>query len=179
MILMGQTFGFVDNLQDWELFVRACIHLAQLSISLLLLKYNAASHPLKVSPLLPPLLTNIISVQSIDIERLAIFSLTNLSSLLMLLLSNTQQPLVSKHYIVICFPDLTARQNSLSLDKNFQSIYSYERIQLGKLVNLRTMTISITESKRLTIIQEMTRWHDQRRSVTLLQFPPTILFKNH
>ena len=29
MILMGQTFGFVDNLQDWELFVRACIHLVQ------------------------------------------------------------------------------------------------------------------------------------------------------
>ena len=44
-------------------------------------------------------------------------------------------------YLVLGFPDELVRQNSLSLDNYFSSIASYERVQLGKLVNTRTMSV--------------------------------------
>ena len=55
-------------------------------------------------------------------------------------------------YIVLCFLDLTASQDPLSLDRYFQSVCPDERIQLGKIINTRTMSISITELKGLAII---------------------------
>ena len=72
-------------------------------------------------------------------------------------------------YIVLGFPDLTARQNPLNLDKYSQLVCSYERIQLGKLVNSRSMSFGITEPKRLAMIQELAHWHDHRNAFTLLQ----------
>ena len=86
-----------------------------------------------------------------------------------LVIKNEMTASVEALYLFFGFPDLTARQDPLSLDKCFQSVWSFERIQLGKLVNSRTMTINVTESKRLAMIQELTHWHDQRRSFMLLQ----------
>ena len=67
-------------------------------------------------------------------------------------------------YIVLGFPEETIRQNPLSLDKYFQSICSYERVQLGKLVNTRKMSVGITETKRLAMITELSNWHSKRKA---------------
>ena len=72
-------------------------------------------------------------------------------------------------YMVLGYPDITARQDALSLDKFLQSICSYQRDQLGVLINTRSMTIGLAEQKRLTMIDELTHWHQGRRSFTLLQ----------
>ena len=55
-------------------------------------------------------------------------------------------------YIVLGFSDETIRQNLLSPDKYFQSIYSYGHVQLGKLINARKMPVYIIEKKRLDMI---------------------------
>ena len=45
-------------------------------------------------------------------------------------------------HIILRFP-----QNNLSLDKYFESSCSYERIQLGIIINTSKMTIVLTEKK--------------------------------
>ena len=45
-------------------------------------------------------------------------------------------------YIILGFPDTSIRQDPLSLDKYFESVCSYERIQLGVKVNTRKMVIN-------------------------------------
>ena len=72
-------------------------------------------------------------------------------------------------YIVLGFPNLTSRQSPLSLDKYPQSVCSYERIQLGKFINSRSMNFGITKPKHLAMIQELVHWHDHRKEFTLLQ----------
>ena len=72
-------------------------------------------------------------------------------------------------YIILGFPNTTVRQDALSLDKYFESVCSYERIQLGIKVNTGTMSKGLTENKRLSILDELSHWHNKRRSFTLLQ----------
>ena len=72
-------------------------------------------------------------------------------------------------YIALGFPDLTARQNPLSLDKYSQSVCSYEQLQLDTLVKSRLMSFGITNTARLAMIQEFVHWHDYRKAFTLLQ----------
>ena len=72
-------------------------------------------------------------------------------------------------YLVLGFPDELVRQNELSLDKYFQSIASYECVQLGKLVNTRTMSVGITDVRRHTMVTELTNWPKKRKCFTLLQ----------
>ena len=72
-------------------------------------------------------------------------------------------------YIVLGFTDETIRQKPLNLDKYFQSICSYERVQLGNLVNTKKMSVIITEKKRLDMITEFSNWHTKWKSFTLLQ----------
>ena len=50
-------------------------------------------------------------------------------------------------YIVIGFPEIEKRQNPLSLDKYFESLCSYERIQLGIDIKTREMSVGLTEKK--------------------------------
>ena len=71
--------------------------------------------------------------------------------------------------IVLSFPDLERRQNALSLDKYFETTCSYKRIQLGINVNTRTMTVGLTDIKRIAMLDELSHWHTKRRSFTLLQ----------
>ena len=72
-------------------------------------------------------------------------------------------------YIILGFPDLEKRQNPLSLDKYFESVCSYERVQLVITINTRTMTLSLTEIKRLAMLDELSHWHKKRKSFNLLQ----------
>ena len=50
-------------------------------------------------------------------------------------------------YIILGFPEIGKGQDVLSLDKYFQSVCSYERIQLGIKVNTRTVSIELTQKK--------------------------------
>ena len=72
-------------------------------------------------------------------------------------------------YLVLGFPDELVRQNPLSLDKYFQSITFYERVQLGKLVNTRTMSVGITDTRRHAMVTELTNWPKKRKGFALLQ----------
>ena len=72
-------------------------------------------------------------------------------------------------YIILGFPETEKRQNALSLDKYFESVCSYERIQLGINVNTRTMSIGLTDKKRLSMLDELSHWHKKRKSFTLMQ----------
>ena len=58
-------------------------------------------------------------------------------------------------YIIFGSPDEYLRQNPLSLDKYYQSICSYQRIQLGKQINTRTMMVSITKEKLIKMVIEI------------------------
>ena len=60
-------------------------------------------------------------------------------------------------------------QDAFSLDKFLQFICSFERDQLGVLLNTRSMTVGLAESKRFLMIEELGHWHTSRRSFTLLQ----------
>ena len=72
-------------------------------------------------------------------------------------------------YIILGFPNTEVRQNALSLDKYFDSVCSHERIQLGILINTRTLSVSLTEKRRLSMLDEMSHWHKKRKSFTLIQ----------
>ena len=72
-------------------------------------------------------------------------------------------------YMILGYPDIKKRQNPLSLDKYFESVCSYTRIQLGISVNTRTMMIYLTDKKRMAMLDELSHWHKDRKSFTLLQ----------
>ena len=56
-------------------------------------------------------------------------------------------------YKILGYPDKSARQNCLSLDKFYVAICSYLKIQLGKEINTRTMLVTMTEEKISKLIQ--------------------------
>ena len=72
-------------------------------------------------------------------------------------------------YIVLGYPDLEKRQSPLSLEKYFESICSYMRIQLGIQLNTKLMSIALTDDKRLAMVAELSHWHKKRRGFTLMQ----------
>ena len=72
-------------------------------------------------------------------------------------------------YSVLGFPETAKRHDPLSLDKYFESVCSYIRTQLGIVINTRDMSIGLSEKKRLSILDELSHWHNRRRSFTLLQ----------
>ena len=71
-------------------------------------------------------------------------------------------------YIVLGYSNVEIRQSPLSLDKYYQSICSYKRIQLGKVVNTMTLGVGITEDKRFKMVAELSNWpHKKRKYFTL------------
>ena len=76
-------------------------------------------------------------------------------------------------YIILGYPYITVRQDALSLDNFVQSIYSYQRDQLGAFINTRSMTVGLAEQKRLLMIDEITHWHKGRRSFPFSKGPPS------
>ena len=72
-------------------------------------------------------------------------------------------------YIILGSPENDTRQNPLSLDKYCKPICSYERMQLGISINTRSMSIRLTQKKRIAMIKELSHWHKNRKSFTLLQ----------
>jgi hypothetical protein len=65
------------------------------------------------------------------------------------------------------FADEEKRKFALSLDKYFKTKCSFEREQLGLLVNTRQMRVSLPASKLKKLIEIAKHWHSHRRSYTL------------
>ena len=166
IIPMVETFGYVHSPQDWEPFARARAHLVRdpshcrdlLAKSKSIIDQVESSKPPTEGVSFIPASPDKHHQGIVDISRISynMFVDNSLFVAVAIVIKHTMTASIEVLYIVLGFLDLTARQDSLSLDKDFQSIYSYERIELRKLVNSRTMTISLTEPKRITVIQELT-----------------------
>ncbi|MGH3053954.1 MAG: hypothetical protein ACRDL7_03130, partial [Gaiellaceae bacterium] len=72
-------------------------------------------------------------------------------------------------YRILGAPAEEIRQSALSKDKFFESKCSYERKQLGILINTRTMTVALPPEKRARLLTMLSHWHKGRRSFTALQ----------
>ena len=83
-------------------------------------------------------------------------------------------------YMVLCYTDPTQRQSCLSLDKFDQTSCSFERIQLGKLLNTRTMTNIIKPDKVTGLQKELSNhWHRGRKTFTIMEGAKLLgLFEN-
>ena len=71
-------------------------------------------------------------------------------------------------YIVLGYPNVEIRQSPLSLDKYHKSICGYNRQQLGRILNTRSLGVGVTEEKRIKIVTELSNWpHKKRKSISL------------
>ena len=59
------------------------------------------------------------------------------------------------------------RRSNLSMDKYYDIICSYLQIQLGVLINTRTMTVCMTPEKQKNLINELRSWHSARKSFVI------------
>ena len=66
------------------------------------------------------------------------------------------------------------RKSPLSMEKFLQAECSYEKIQLGKLINTRTMTVQMTPEMTAKLVKELDHWHSQRKSFTVRHRRQTI-----
>ena len=53
--------------------------------------------------------------------------------------------------------NLNIRRSNLSMEKYYSITCSYEQIQLGVLINTRTMTVQMTDTKKQQLIKELER----------------------
>ena len=77
----------------------------------------------------------------------------NLFAQTKLLMKHAMAASIEALYLILGYPETDKRQNPLSLDKYFESIWSYNSIQLGININTRSMTISLTEKNRIAMIK--------------------------
>ena len=71
-------------------------------------------------------------------------------------------------YMISVYPDIYKRQIPLSLDKYFESIFSFLRTQLDKEVSSRKFQLDFHKQKRMATIDELSHWYQKRKSFTLL-----------
>ena len=55
------------------------------------------------------------------------------------------------------------------MEKFVRAKCSYEKVQLGKCINTRTMTVRMTEEMTKKLVRELDHWHGQRKSFTVRQ----------
>ena len=155
MIPLGNTFGSIVSPQDWEPFDRGRVHLVEALSHRhdLYAKYKHINDRVEFSSL--PTGTTIFvkatpdtlntGVQDLFRTTYNIFVDDSLFAIVASIIKHAMTTSIEAFYLVLGLPDDLVRQNSLSLDKYFQSIASYQRIQLGKPVNTRTMSVVITD----------------------------------
>ena len=66
-------------------------------------------------------------------------------------------------------PQPELRKSPLCMEKFVKATCSYEKVQLGKLTNTRTMTVHMSTKMTAKIIMEIDHWHSKRRSFTIRQ----------
>ena len=71
-------------------------------------------------------------------------------------------------FLLLGFLQDHLRQNSLSLDKFYESTCSYKRVQHGKKINTQTTMVPIFADRRLKIRKRMSHWHAGKKSFSIL-----------
>ena len=178
-IPLGGTFGSITSPANFEPIARARIHLAHHLSNRrdLYLKYKDIIDRVQFSDDPSPNTTftqakkDSIHVGVVDADRTKfnMFVDDNLFAQTKGLIKHAMAASIEALYMVLGYPDIEKRQNPLSLDKYFESVCSYTRIQLGISINTRTMMINLTEKKRIAMLDELSHWHKDRKSFTLLQ----------
>ena len=176
---LGGTFGSITSPANFEPIARARVHLAHFLSNRrdLLTKYEDIIDKVKFSD--PPV-SGTKFIQAVKDEvylgvtdpmktKYNMFVDDSFFAQTKELMKHAMAASIEALYIILGFPEIEKRQNALSLDKFFESICSYERIQLGININTRKMSIGLTEKKRLAMLDELSHWHKKRRSFTLLQ----------
>ena len=178
-ISLGGTFGSIVTPSNFEPIARARTHLAEYLSTRrdLLQKYAHIIDKVKFSPEQDAntVFTNAVPCSInpglIDTNRTQ-YNMFVDDSLFAQTRDNIKHAMaasIEALHIILGYPDTEIRQNPLSLDKYYESTCSFERIQLGIRVNSRTMCLSLTDKKRLSMLDELSHWHSKRKSFTLLQ----------
>jgi hypothetical protein len=66
-------------------------------------------------------------------------------------------------------PDIQYRKAALCLEKFVKATCSYNKTQLGKVINTRTMKVSMTKERIEKMTIQLDHWHSKRKSFTLKQ----------
>ena len=176
---LGGTFGSITSPSNFEPIARARTHLAEFLSDRrdLLDKYKDIINKVEFSDepdnhtVYVQAVTDVFNQGVLQLEKTKynMFVDDSLFAQIRDIIKHAMAASIEALYIVLGFPDLERRQNALSLDKYFETTCSFQRIQLGINVNTRTMTVGLTEIKRIAMLDELSHWHKKRRSFTLLQ----------
>ena len=71
-------------------------------------------------------------------------------------------------FIVSPYKDWT-RGNFLNMDKDFQTKWSFQQIQLVRSINRCTISVRLTDETQFNIKRELYRWHKHCKSFTIIQ----------
>ena len=178
-IPLGGTFGSITSPANFEPIARARTHLAE-ALSYrrdLLKKYEHIINKVKFSE--EPQ-GNINYVQAVidkfhkgcsnkEKTKFNMFVDDSLFAQIRGFIKHAMAASIEALYIILSFPDVIKRQDPLSLDKYFESTCSFKRTQIGIDINTRTMSIALSEKKRIAMLDELSHWHKKRKSFTLLQ----------
>ena len=178
-IPLGGTFGSITSPSNFEPIARARVHLAEYLSDRrdLLCKYQDIINKVKFADE-PTFETKFVQavkdsihtgVKCLKKTKFNMFVDDSLFAQVREIITHAMAASIEALYIILGFPETVKRQNALSLDKYFESVCSYERIQLGINVNTRTMSIGLTDKKRLSMLDELSHWHKKRKSFTLMQ----------
>ena len=78
-------------------------------------------------------------------------------------------------YILLGYSNIEIRQSSLSLDKYHKSTCSYNRHQLGRVLNTRSLGVGVSEEKRIKMVTELFNWPHKKRKRCILFNGVTLL----
>ena len=84
-------------------------------------------------------------------------------------MKQTMAASIEAFFLILGSPKPERRQCALLLDKFINSLCSFERAQLGFLINTRTMMVALTNDKLSKLKALLTNWHKSCRSFTLQQ----------
>ena len=150
-IPLGGTFGSITSPANFEPIARARTHLAEhLSDRRdLLHKYERIINKVQFSeePTVDTVFVQAIhdsthkGVQNLHKTSYNMFVDDNLFAQIKENMKHAMAASIEALYIILGFPETDKRQDPLSLDKYYESICSYDRIQLGFQVYTRKMTI--------------------------------------
>ena len=168
-IPLGSTFGSVTSPSDFEPIARARTHLAEYLSDRrdLLNKYKHIISKVKFSEepnheikFVKAVCDSIHKgVANTNKTKYNMFVDDSLFANIRETILHSMAASIEALYIILAYPNIAIRQDALSLDKYFESICSYQRTQLGININTRKMTIGLTDKKRLSMLDELSRWH--------------------
>ena len=67
------------------------------------------------------------------------------------------------------YPDQDLRKSPLCMEKFLLAVCLYVKVQLGKEINTRTMTVHMSSKMFDKLLQDINNWHSHQKSFTILQ----------